>query len=664
MNILNDKIKIDRLPIFLCGPAYRGDDSDRRLILKNKLLELYDGVGKPDILPLIVDNYLSRKNRMDFSLYNVQLMEEICAAISFQTHLFLDSMSTATELGIFVNSAFNNQVYVYLPKQLDVFNVFNSGDFVREIILKNPSGNVKCIEYHPKVFTLAISSLCNHDSYEFNNDCLPYSIEKELLECSTEKIDTDFYIEYEETAGFSSGFNTINYTCSHDTLEIAISIKLLFYICLSLIGLYYPNITTETNPDINQLCKDIEELLMNSILMNSSIKRSDFNTVNIKTVLKYETEIIIRHIVAFLYFYKKGEGESRSSKYFLTKEKYIISTISDVGISPFEAFGINKKQLEEAQFLLEQTSPFEEYIVTNKTKKRTITKYSGNEGVVLKKYHNIINSSVRKVYKRTEYSYAYHEKVSALDCLNKHIESKGFIKFDIKNFFGSIDFNILAKSLLKELKIRENSLPLLIDILKTSCVNEKLPLGLVLSPIFSDIYLHDFDEALGDFCDGKYIYTRYADDIMISSPNIFTEEELRDIRAFVIQQLKRKKLNINPQKTKAVNFDYDNAFIKYVGVSIVKTDDKNILTVGKKYTYKLGDDFNRYLNDKEKYDNSLIDGFDNPVTKGDLFYTRLSLIGKYNYLLMIEGDYGKRRLLGRLKKHGRGASDLELERLV
>ena len=97
MDILKDRIKIERLPVFLCGPAYRGEDSDRRIILKNELIKVYVDTGKAEILPLIVDNYLSRSNAMDFSLYNVQMMEEICAAISFQTHIFLDSMSTATE---------------------------------------------------------------------------------------------------------------------------------------------------------------------------------------------------------------------------------------------------------------------------------------------------------------------------------------------------------------------------------------------------------------------------------------------------------------------------------------------------------------------------------------------------------------------------------------
>ena len=663
MDILKDRIKIERLPVFLCGPAYRGEDSDRRIILKNELIKVYVDTGKAEILPLIVDNYLSRSNAMDFSLYNVQMMEEICAAISFQTHIFLDSMSTATELGIFVNSAFDNNVYVYLPKQKDVFNIFNSGDFVREIVLKNPSGNVKCIEYHPRVNTLAISSLFNHDTYEFNDDILPDVINEELINCSNMPIELDYDIKYKETAGFASSFNEINYTYNDFTLDVAISIKLLFYICISLIGLYYPSITSEPDANVDDLYKRVKNLLKNSILYNSNIKAKEFKRTNIKTVLKYDTKIIIKHIVAFLYFYKKGEGESRSSKYFLTKKNYVLYDVPTIGRNPFEAFGINRKQLEKIQFLLNETEPILEYSLCTNSKERSITKYNGNEGIVLRQYHETINCNIRNIYIRSFDSYAYHKNESALNCVKKHLKSKGFIKFDIKDFFGSIDMDLLADSMIRELQIRQNSKSLLIEILDTVFINGKLPLGLVLSPILSDIYMHDIDVAMGAFCANQYVYTRYADDIMISSTDYFSDEQITSIKEYLRKILKKKKLFINDKKTKSVNFDYDEAFIKYVGISIVNRGDKNILTVGKKYIYSLGNEYIEYLKELSSYYNLREQGFDNPYKKKELFYTRLSLIGKINYLLLVEGDYGKKRLEGRLKKYC-SIESLYLERII
>lgn len=49
---LNDKIKIERPIVFLCGPYYKsGDVSDRRRILNKVLLDEYK------CLPLIIDNF-------------------------------------------------------------------------------------------------------------------------------------------------------------------------------------------------------------------------------------------------------------------------------------------------------------------------------------------------------------------------------------------------------------------------------------------------------------------------------------------------------------------------------------------------------------------------------------------------------------------------------
>ena len=51
---LNDKIKIERPIVFLCGPYYKsGDVSDRRRILNKVLLDEYK------CLPLIIDNFLT-----------------------------------------------------------------------------------------------------------------------------------------------------------------------------------------------------------------------------------------------------------------------------------------------------------------------------------------------------------------------------------------------------------------------------------------------------------------------------------------------------------------------------------------------------------------------------------------------------------------------------
>ena len=119
---------------FLCGPYYdKNNPEDRRNILQNTISKEYKKQGW-QVLPLIVDLFFTEKN-LDTKEYSVQLLEEVCASISAQTHIFLDTMSAATELGIFANSVYNNRIIVYIPKNSDVYNKGNVGYFVREAVL-------------------------------------------------------------------------------------------------------------------------------------------------------------------------------------------------------------------------------------------------------------------------------------------------------------------------------------------------------------------------------------------------------------------------------------------------------------------------------------------------------------------------------------------------
>ena len=84
---LNDKIKIERPIVFLCGPYYKsGDVSDRRRILNKVLLDEYK------CLPLIIDNFLTPDNIGDDTI-SIQLLEEIFAGISFKYLIYILNVS-------------------------------------------------------------------------------------------------------------------------------------------------------------------------------------------------------------------------------------------------------------------------------------------------------------------------------------------------------------------------------------------------------------------------------------------------------------------------------------------------------------------------------------------------------------------------------------------
>ena len=160
--ILNDKIKINKPIIFLCGPFYHDSDkSDRRKILKHFFLTNYP----KQCLPLIIDDFLTKENIGDDSV-SIQLLEEIFAGISHKTYIFLDTMSSAVELGLFANSACNNSIYVLVPDERER-NCGNIGEFTKKVVLENNIDRIKVFYYHPRIERVAFSTDYVGEFYKF-----------------------------------------------------------------------------------------------------------------------------------------------------------------------------------------------------------------------------------------------------------------------------------------------------------------------------------------------------------------------------------------------------------------------------------------------------------------------------------------------------------------
>ena len=189
---LLENIKITRPILFLCGPYYnKNNKSDRRLILQEKIYEIH----KNKFLPLVIDDFLTEKNIKDDTI-DIQLMEEICAVVSAQTYIFLDTMSSAAELGIFANSAFFNKIKVYIPKKSDIYNKSNVGYFVRDVVLMKHSDKIECLEYRPAVERNAIATDYILEYYKFVNNQLPKNIEDDIRNDEIFNESDEHFIEY------------------------------------------------------------------------------------------------------------------------------------------------------------------------------------------------------------------------------------------------------------------------------------------------------------------------------------------------------------------------------------------------------------------------------------------------------------------------------------
>ena len=132
------------------------------------------------------------------------------------------------------------------------------------------------------------------------------------------------------------------------------------------------------------------------------------------------------------------------------------------------------------------------------------------------------------------WAFAYTKGISALDALKKHQtnQSKWFLKIDIKNFFPSCTKPTVEEMLSKIFPIcswTELDRTAFFDTLNQYIYyNNSLPQGAVTSPYLSNLVMTPFDYKIRtllkeatNFKKQKYVYTRYADDILISAKNQF-----------------------------------------------------------------------------------------------------------------------------------------------
>jgi CRISP-associated protein Cas1 len=87
-----------------------------------------------------------------------------------------------------------------------------------------------------------------------------------------------------------------------------------------------------------------------------------------------------------------------------------------------------------------------------------------------------------------------------------------------------------------------------------------LPQGAVISPILSNVYLDDFDEAI---LDSRLKLVRYADDFLILAK---TERQIRAAQAQVAELLAGMGLQLHPEKTQITSFKRGFRFLGHIFV--------------------------------------------------------------------------------------------------
>ncbi len=147
----------------------------------------------------------------------------------------------------------------------------------------------------------------------------------------------------------------------------------------------------------------------------------------------------------------------------------------------------------------------------------------------------------------------------------KQWADKGYryaVDADIDDYFDTIDHHLLLKKL-RQLIPEENVIGLFEKWIKAEIydgqriwpLQKGIPQGSVVSPLLANLFLDELDETLTEF--GLKL-VRYADDFIILCKTPAAAEEAIEITDMLLEDL---KLELNPEKTKIVNFDQGFKFL-------------------------------------------------------------------------------------------------------
>lgn len=246
----------------------------------------------------------------------------------------------------------------------------------------------------------------------------------------------------------------------------------------------------------------------------------------------------------------------------------------------------------------------------------------------LRAYHTFLNLFLfdyLNVNSRVVFSYL--KGVSAFDAVEKHSRSKYFFQTDIVSFFPSIDTELIRNTILGSCSKSpiQDVESILSRVLEFVVVNNALPMGFSTSPTLSNACLFDFDVILEGYCQSNnLVYTRYADDITISSES---QENIEGIALKVdalLNELFGGKLALNQSKSKSTHVGRK---IKILGMVILPTGK---ITVDIKFKNDLEVLLHFYLTDKAKFINR---------SNGDMGAGIARITGLLNYVNTVDKSY-------------------------
>ena len=176
----------------------------------------------------------------------------------------------------------------------------------------------------------------------------------------------------------------------------------------------------------------------------------------------------------------------------------------------------------------------------------------------LRRLKTIFEEDFRALYHTA--AFAYVKKRSTIDDVKRHQanESRWYAKYDLHNFFGSttLDFMVRQFSMVypfSEVVKSKYGLSQLMTALELATLDGGLPQGTPISPLITNIMMIPIDYKLSNklrnFEKQRFVYTRYADDFLVSSRYDFSYREIEKLMVDTLQEF-GAPFSINTKKTR------------------------------------------------------------------------------------------------------------------
>jgi RNA-directed DNA polymerase len=265
----------------------------------------------------------------------------------------------------------------------------------------------------------------------------------------------------------------------------------------------------------------------------------------------------------------------------------------------------------------------------------------------LKIFHSFLNLFLLEYLQtNNDIVFSYRKGVNAVDAVSKHAHSKYFFQTDINNFFNSIDIEMVTSTIFNNIGLFpisdiERYIP---NIVKILTVNDSVPVGFSTSPLISNACLLSFDNKLQKYClANSLIYSRYSDDIIISSSEKASLLEAEQRVTTYLAENTNNKLSINFTKSKHTQTGNK---IKLLGMVILPNGK---VSVDIRFKKEAEVKFHYYLTNKDKFTEVTGSDFDSAIEK---------FSGQLNYINTVDPSY-----LDKLrKKYGATIVDMFLHK--